>query len=45
MNPRPLGMENFKIVSFNAEGISPAKIQILADLRADIYVCRRHIKT
>ena len=36
MNPRPLGMENFKIVSFNAEGISPAKIQILADLRADI---------
>ena len=26
----------FKIVSFNAEGISPAKAQILSDLRADI---------
>lgn len=29
-------MENFKIVSFNAEGISHAKTQILADLEADI---------
>ena len=29
-------MEDFKIVSFNAEGISPAKVQILADMKADI---------
>ena len=29
-------MAIFKIVSFNAEGISPAKVQILSDLRADI---------
>ena len=29
-------MEYFKIISFNAEGISQAKIQILADLKADI---------
>ena len=36
--PRPgsRSMAIFKIVSFNAEGISPAKVQILSDLRADI---------
>ena len=29
-------MDDFKIISFNAEGLSPAKIQILSDLKADI---------
>ena len=34
----------FKIVSFNAEGISPAKTQILSDLQADILCLQETLK-
>ena len=34
--PRPNMIKDFKIISLNAEGITPTKCDILSDLQADI---------
>ena len=37
INPRPLGkMNKIRIISFNAEGLSAAKLDLLANLRANV---------
>ena len=36
MNPRPSEMSLFKTISFNAERLSSAKLELLASLNADI---------